>query len=166
VSGQFFPQALESSHTFRAQSVVIGHKKQPTCVYCEILSIQRTRFQRQGRLQDTSTRTDALLPNFQRLSVAIRTHEAAYRCILRDSFNTEDSFFRETVGSKTLGGAQMSFIIFQRAIGCNRDARSSQEMYIARFFRYSGLAFREKLDSKTLRGAQTHYVTLSEGNRM
>jgi hypothetical protein len=31
-------------------------------------------------------------------------------------------------------------------------------MYIARFFRYSGLLFREKLDAKTLRGAQTYFI--------
>lgn len=54
----------------------------------------------------------------------------------------------------------------QSAIACNKNARSRQHAYIARFYRYSGLVFREKVYSKTLRRAQMHSCQTFNGYRL
>jgi len=97
---------------------------------------------------------------FRGQSVVIETQEAAKRCILRGSFDTADSLSKKNSIPRHSEVHRRTLAHFQRAIGCNKDAANGQQMYIARFFRYSGLLFREKLDAKTLRGAQTHFATL------
>jgi hypothetical protein len=115
VSGQFFPQALESSHTFRAQSLVI------------------------------------------------RTQEADNMRILRDSIDTADSISEKKSIPRHFDAHRCTLAKLSTAIGCNKDAGSSLQMYIARFFQYCRLVFQRNSRFQDTSRCTGH---VSEANRL
>jgi hypothetical protein len=118
---------------FRGQSVVIETQEAAKRSILPGSFDTADSLQRKTRFQDIPRCTDALCHTFGGQSVVIRTQQTGNRCILPDSFDTADSFSEKNLTPRHFEVHRRTSQHFQRAMGCNKDARSSQQIYIARF---------------------------------
>lgn len=125
---------------------------------CQFMTGQRVR-----TILPPSTRKQ---PHIQSAIGCNRTQEAADMRILRDSIDTENSFSETRSTPRHFDAHRCTLAKLSTAIGCNKDARSSLQMYIARFFQYRRLVFqRNSRFQDTWRCTDVLYH-FSEGNRL